>query len=209
MLIAFMLVLVSTPAHAERGCIINIAGIKVCGEILGQPLPPVATVTVRPPPLPPVTVTPRPRATVTEKVTVPGPTKTVTAHPRANDQSRVAPPAPTKTVTVSPPAPTRTALPEPVSTVTETVRPSPTGQTPTATVTIEPKPRDNASGDLDFSDGRVTLVEAGIGLITILALVGLLLLALYAGYVLGYKDKERRETDFLRAVLDSAKIRRR
>jgi hypothetical protein len=51
-------------------------------------------------------------------------------------------------------------------------------------------------------------VEAGIGLLTLLALIGLILLGMYAGYILGYKDKERKDTDFMRALLDSVKTRK-
>lgn len=189
-----------SPVHAqqvsaEKGCIINIAGITICGELL-EPLP---TVFV---PGPTVTLPP---------ITVPGPVATVTIRP------------PTQTETVIVPGPeTTVTVPGPESTVTVTPRAEPTPDAvPTETVTITPRQtlspsdtleEDDDSGffepEVDFGDGETTIGEVGIGTLTLLALVGLLLLTLYGGYILGYKDKERKETNFMRALLDQSKIGR-
>jgi hypothetical protein len=47
----------------------------------------------------------------------------------------------------------------------------------------------------------------GIGFI--FALMGLFLVGMYAGYVIGYKDHEKRDTHFMRSLLDSIKVRGR
>lgn len=62
--------------------------------------------------------------------------------------------------------------------------------------------------DVDLDDGEVTIVEAGLGTLALLALMALILVGMYAGYYLGYKDKEQKDTDFMRALLDAAALRR-
>ena len=202
--LAFVLAVVSvlglgTPSQAAEGCIINVAGIKVCGELL-EPLP---TVTIKPDPIiipgPTETVTVRPPAvTVTEPAQPPPPPETVTVEPEPVGPSQM----PQETVTE--PSETETV------TETTTVSPSETGQSSGEGGTIEPENGDEDffSPNIDFGDSDPTIAEVGIGLLATLALVGLLLLTLWAGYILGYKDKERKDTDFIRALLDSAKPRR-
>lgn len=186
-ILTLVLVLTPSSAQADDGCVLTVAGIKVCGTVLGQPLPAAVTVTVKPDPIiiagPTSTVTVRPPA---QTVTVPGPggstaTQTITATPKAG---------PTSTATDS-------------STVSNTE----TGQPTPRTGTIIPGGTVDYPA-VDFGDGHTTVVEAGIGLLALLALIGLLLLAMYAGYALGYKDRERKDTDFMRALLDSVKTRK-
>lgn len=190
LLLTFVLVLMPSTSSATPGCVITAGGLKVCGELLGQPLPAVITVTVTPDP-----------------VTLPGPTSTTTVHP------------PPVTVTLPGPVTTTTAMetPQPqIVTVTPDAVP-PVTQTTTIDnpSTGQPTPSHGTIGTneskdipaIDFGDGHTTIIEAGLGFLTLLALVGLLLLSLYAGYILGYRDRERKETDFMRALLDKIKSR--
>ena len=99
---------------------------------------------------------------------------------------------------------TETVTVEAVSTsvVTQTV-----GQEPTQRDRIAPDNEDKPD-PIDFGDGETTIVEAGLGALSLFGLVALLLLALYGGYVLGWKDKESKDTDFIGALLDQSKLRR-
>lgn len=99
-------------------------------------------------------------------------------------------------------------IPGPTETVTETttITASPTGQAVPEDGSVTPDAEEGPA--IDFGDGDTTIEEVGLGLLSIIALVGLLLLALYGGYVLGWKDKEKRDTDFMGALLDQAKLRR-
>lgn len=189
-------------AYAATGCIINVAGIKICGELLGQPLPEIVEVTVTAPP-----------------IRIPGPTQTVTVRPpRATVRApgpTVRIPGPTQTVTVVPEVPQPTGQPAPTRTVTETVTPTPTPppaprQEADQTDIVRPEPSEDGFFRFDFDpfDDEVTAGEVTVGLGAILGLLGLILLALVAGYILGYKDKEKKETDFMRALLERAKTRR-
>lgn len=178
-----------SSASAERGCVVSLAGLKVCGKLLGEPLPEIVTVTVRPDP-----------------IIVPGPTSTQTITPPP--VTVTAPPQPVQTVTVAPRPVTVTpdAVPNETVTVTTTPSASPTRQPEGDDGTIAP---DESVGPkaVDFGDGNITIFELGIGLASLLALVGLILLAMYAGYILGYRDKEAKDTRFMRALLDSVKSR--
>lgn len=203
------------PAVAQgQGCILDISGtigLVICGgEIIDRlPLPTITikgpTITL--PPLPPVTIRP-PR--VTETVTVPGPTTVVTQAPGGTETVYVVETVvgPTSNVTVST-TETTTARPSdgPTQTVTEqtetTVTASPTRQPEPDDGKVEPEPP-----AVDLGDGKTTIVEAGLGVLSLLALVGLILLGLYAGYVLGYKDRENKDTKFMRALLEQASLRR-
>lgn len=101
---------------------------------------------------------------------------------------------------------TRTVTADSVFTVvvTETAT---TGQTPRPDGKV--KADDEKKPDpIDFTDGETTIVEAGIGVLSLIGLMVLLLLALYGGYVLGWKDKESKDTDFIGALLDQSKLRR-
>jgi hypothetical protein len=193
-ILTLVLVLTPSSAQADEGCVLTVAGIKVCGTVLGQPLPAAVTVTVKPDP-----------------IIIAGPTSTVTVRPPAQTVTVPGPGGSTVTQTVRPAPQTITASPNagPPSTVTNTstVSSTETRQNPHRTDTIEPGGTVEIPS-IDFNDGHLTTPEASIGFLTLLALVGLLLLAMYAGYVLGYKDKERKDTDFMRALLDSVKIRK-
>lgn len=187
LLMAVVMAMAPSPSQADTGCVVNTLGIKICGELLGLPSAPVITVTV--PPVP---------------IEVPGPTVTVTAVPPPVTVTTTVP-GPGQTVTVTEPAaqgPTPDSVPGPS---TETVTVSPAGQDPVEGGTIvDNTPR---RPPIDFGDGTTTIVEAGIGVLTLLALVGLLLLTMYSGYIVGYKDHERKDTNFMRALLDTVKSR--
>ena len=184
-----MVVLTPSPAGAVPACIVDALGIRVCGELL-EPLP---TITIKPDP-----------------IIIPGPTETTTIKPPPVTVTVPGPEAPQETVTVTPEPEVVTETPDavPEETVTETTSPSPTGQPTDDGGTIAPDDNgesDFFSPDIDFGDGNPTVGEVGLGILTLLALVGLLLLSMYLGYILGYKDKERKDTDFLRALLDTVK----
>lgn len=147
--------------------------------------------------------------TVVKRIPQPRETRTVTRTvrpaPRVITKTvRVAVPGPTRTVAVPGPTVFRTAqvaVPGPTETITETVRPSPR-QDATKRATMDAD-RGFYSPDVDLGDDEVTAAEAGIGLLTLLALVGLILIAMYAGYTLGYKESEREDTHFMRALRDT------
>lgn len=146
------------------------------------------------------------------KVPVPGPTKTVTVRPQpvtvtatATQTNTVALPQETKTVAVPGPTRTVTPQPQPNETVTVTSSPSPTRQAGSEDGTIEAD--SGLDFSIDFGDGEVSTGEVVLGTLATFLLMGLILLALYAGYVLGWKDKERKEVEFMRAVLDSVKFK--
>jgi hypothetical protein len=137
------------------------------------PVPTVPPITI-PTTLPPIT-----ELIPGETVTVPGPTKTKTVQ------------GPTKTKTIT----------TPTQTVTEnsTVTADPTGQPGGNSGTIgEVDP----GGTVDFGDNDVTIQEVGIGILATIVFVALLLLTLWMGYVLGYKDADRENARFMDALLD-------
>jgi len=55
--------------------------------------------------------------------------------------------------------------------------------------------------------GVTTFQAAGIGLISLLLLIALMLFALWGGYALGYKNADRENTNFLRVLRDSMGVR--
>lgn len=181
-LFAAALLILTTPstASAAEGCVINVAGIKVCGELLG-PLP---TVTVHPDPIriPGPTVTLPPNTVPGPTIKVPGPTVTVTA-----------PPAPGSTSTV-------TATPAPVG---PSSLPTPTGQpSPTrGTVTPSQQPEQNTSPDDTRTKTETIVRYVTLGTLLTLALVALGILGLFLGYAMGQKDAQRNEDDFLKSLL--------
>ena len=153
---------------------------------------PVQTRTVTLPPLPRATETRfLPRPTETRTVIIPGEERTVTETQTRTREIFV----PSKTRTVLGPVVTETAAPETIS-VTETVTASPTRQPSTDSGTISP-------GDVFLDPPALTAPEAaGIGALTLLFLGGLVLLALWGGYVLGYKDSDRENRKFMAALRD-------
>lgn len=211
--VAIVLALVLTfstasSASAERGCVLDILGIKVCGELL-TPLP---TVTVTLPPPPPVTV----------KVTVPGPpgpTRTITA------PTLPGVPQPTKTVTVIRPGATatttKTSQPEAgptigptkgpgltnQSTATKTVTVSPSGQPVPTHGTLGPQAEHKPFFNLDTPAGVSRTV--GFGLLSLLALLVIILAGMAYAFRLGRRSQQDEDTNFIREVLDSMKSRGR
>ena len=209
-------------AQETEGCVITVAGIKVCGTLLGQPLPEVVEVTV---PGPTITLPP---VTVTDVVTIrPDPirvTETIRPAPVRITETVTLPPLPQATVTEIVPNETVTANPEPQATVTETVRPN--GQPdPTVTETVEvtsdpevTRQDDPESGtvepnndppffspEIDFGDDTVTAGEAGVGLLGALLIIGLILAGMSYGFRRGMAVENREEAYFLRSMLDRSK----
>jgi hypothetical protein len=201
----------NSSAHGSEDCFLDVRGtlgVTICG---GQPIDSVQ--------LPTVTLTETVVKTVTDTVTksVPGPTQTVTV--------------PGPTVTMGPPAPNTTIFqPGKTATVfiprqTVTVRATPDASVgpytaPPETRFAQPATRQDSKGratmkpdkitpfTIDIGDGDFTTAEAAVSLATLLALGALILAGMYAGYYIGYKDSEREDTNFMRALLDEAKIRR-
>lgn len=138
---------------------------------------------------------------VTQTVHIPGPTQTVTL-PGGTQTITVTPAPATQTVT-APNSPS--ALP--TATVTTTVQ----GGLGTTTVTSTPRQPQPTSGTLDPSGGGplagvpriVKVTGVGVGIIALLAL--LILLGLYGGYYMGYKDSDRADANFFRALLNNSK----
>lgn len=205
-------------AKGSDGCILDIRGtlgVTICGGEIVDSVP-----------LPRVTVTEnvvrRITDTVTEtirvrvpgptvRVTVPGPTSTVKI---PQDVETVFRPGETVTVFVSRgpqgvTTETATSAPRrgPVETVTETVTPSPPRQDPTDDATID-SPGEFFTPDINFGDNRPTVAEVGIGLLTALLILAITMLGMFYGYRIGRKRQENDETNFIRALLDEAKIRR-
>lgn len=189
---AILTLFTTPPAQAERGCVIDVLGIKVCGELLGQPLPPVATVTIKPDPIripgPTVTITPDP-----VEVPVPGPTETVVI------------PGPTETVTVGPnnePAPTVTVTPDAV--------PEPTGQPSESRGTVAPSPEPEVVTETETRTKTETIVrKVLLGTLATIAFAALGILALFLGYILGQRDAKKNEDNFLESLRDSVRLSKR
>lgn len=191
-LTAILTLFTPSTANAAEGCVIDVLGVKVCGTIV-SPLP---TITVKPSPIivpgPTVTLPPVPGPTQTVHVPIPGPTRTVQI------------PGPTTTVTVQP------NNPQPSSGPTVTVTPDavPTGQpTPSrATVTPSPEVKTKTVTQTETQNKTETIVKGiALGLLVLIVLAALGVLALWIGYILGYKGAERNETRSLRNMLDMLK----
>lgn len=143
--------------------------------------------------LPPVTVT-LPGATAT--VRVPGPTVKVPGPPGPTATvTQIVPGAPGATITRAP----QTVTASPTATVTENPTVSPSGQPTTDGGTIGPDSNDTV---LTFPKVELNTPEAvGLGIGAILFLMLLILLGMWAGYYLGYKDSEKNEANFLKTLL--------
>lgn len=175
-----------------------------------------------------------PGPTTTQTVTVPGPTATATATVRVPGPTQTVRPAPIRTTTTVRPAPVRvtetattvrTVTPAPVRiTTTRTVTPEPKTVTETATITAEPAPRQEPPtrgtmeddrgffSGIDIDDGDITAAEAGLGVVSLLALILTGLFVLYAGYLMGWRsgkaDADEEEAHFMRSLLESSKLRK-
>lgn len=146
---------------------------------------PVVTVT-----LPPIKIPGPPGPTVIRTLTIPGPTNTV----------RV--PGPTSTVTVTE-APTVTS--------TRTVTAPPVTETVTATVFQTPRQQPVDSGTLDPETEYIpigvpklsAIEQVGLGFLAVLLISGLIIIGMWSGYYLGFKESDAKETGFLKALLNN------
>jgi hypothetical protein len=203
LVLGLVLALFPQPAEAGTGCVISVAGVKVCGELLGQPLPEVVKVTV---PGPTVRVTstvkvqgptvriPGPTTTVpggTKTVTVPGPTTFVTR--------------PGETVTAPFDGSTPNVTPGPTATATVTSVPTPTRQDPTPSGRLDPN--DDGSGILDFPDINSPKEALGLGLLSILVIALLTAGGMAYGFYRGRRSMMHEDTRFMRDLLDEAAIK--
>jgi hypothetical protein len=141
----------------------------------------------------PVVEIPVPGPTSTSTITLPphpGPTKYVTLPPETHTMTA---PSQTKTVRATE-TKTITAAPQPVPSA---------GQQPTESVTIGPGPN---HGFFDFPDNpEEAATTAGIGVL--LALI-VALIALWLGYIFGYKDAEKADVKYLKALRDKMYVRK-
>lgn len=182
------LAIAPSPAHADDTCVITTMGIKVCGEAFT--------------PLPTITVAPEP-------IIIPGPAETVTIYP----------PQATVTTSVLPQPGSTTTVTEPGSTTTVT-DPAPVGQSdsPTETVTETATVSENATAtgqdppdhdrvDPDDSTSFVpdSVIEyVGVGLLSILVLLFMILVGSLYGFYRGKKFSEGQEKKFLDNLLNMA-----
>lgn len=153
-----------------------------------DPVVPPITVTLPGISLPPIVKTvrvPGPTATAI----IPGPQSTV----RVPGRNTTA----TTTVTITKAAQTFTERPS-AATQTTTVTSTPR-QTGTKGATIEPAPND---GGVTIPETRLNKIQTiGVGTLAVIIVAGLIILGMYGGYYLGYKDSDKAEAKFLRAML--------
>lgn len=134
-------------------------------------------------------------------VRVPGPTETVRI-PGPTETVRI--PVDTETVTDRPNNVGPSAAP--TETVTATV--GPTGQPTTSRDTVTASPEPEVVTETETRTKTETIVRnVLLGTLATVVLVGLGILALWIGYVLGYKGAERNEARSLRNMLDAIKSR--
>jgi len=162
------------------------AGVVVLNTVVNLPPGPTVEVTL-------------PQQTVT--VHVPGPSSVQTI--------RVPVPGPTQSVTVTEPVvgPTKTVHETEHSTETSTI-------TATATITKSTGQVDNGGGTIDHEPsthgGPIPQIDtpakaAVLGLGLLIILLAIVLLGLYLGYILGYKDSDRANANFMNALLGKFK----
>lgn len=134
---------------------------------------------------------------VTQTIPVPGPTQTETV----TDKVTVTLPGTTETVTI--PANEKTvSVTLPPETVTKTVEVAQdrSRQPGADSGTIESRPEEG--GSAVFPEVRLDRVQvAALGFLTVFAMMSLVLIGMYSGYYLGYKDSDREEAQFLRSLL--------
>jgi hypothetical protein len=168
------------------------AGIIVLDQTIN--LPPGPTVTL--PPLPGATITvhvPGPVETATVRVPVPGPTQSVTATQTLS--------GPTSTVTVS--GPTKSVTANSTQTATVTASES-SGQVGNGGATMDPTPVVN-DPVISIPNIETPAQAAVVGLGLLALLTAIVLLGLYAGYVLGYKDADKENAGFMKAMISKVK----
>lgn len=176
---------IQNPKSLKITC--KVAGVVVLNQTIPLPqLPPIT--------LPPVTLPGQPPITIR----IPGETQTVRPPPVTKT---VTPDGPTATVTDRVPNRTQTVTVTPGATSDVT----PGGQDGGEGDTIEPEEND----PIDFGDDDVTIQEVGLGTLAIFLLVGLVLLAMWGGYYIGYRDADRENADFMDALLTKTVRKRR
>lgn len=223
-LLAFVLALLPAPSASAcsltvKSVLPNIVQITGCGQTASYTIPELLTGrTVGPINLP--TVTLPPVVGPTKIIRIPGPTKTRTA---VRYRLR------TRTVTVPGPT-TRVTLPGKTKTKPVLVVPPTVTRTVAVYKTVYPKihkhmrsrqpmpihakmgQHNGSSGffspTIDWGDHHVTAGEVGLSLLTLIALGLGGLFLMYLGYYVGYKDSERADTNFMRALRDQMSLRR-
>jgi hypothetical protein len=182
----------------------NSSSLLICDGNLVKKIPiPVISTTVT---IPAPTAPPAP-AVPTVTVTVPGPTQTV-----YRPGKKIEVPGPTKTIYYAE-IETRTKYlpyPKPVF-LTETVTASGQPNQTSATVGSAPSPSsgEETSGGNDTASpfSKVPAKIIGISTLTALALLALILLGMYIGYYIGYKDSDKENANFMAALSDSIIVR--
>lgn len=132
-----------------------------------------------------------PGPTETRFVRGPTTTRTVTQTQQAPEQTR--------TITAAPETVTQSASPQAPVTETVTASPEPPRQTGT---------EDDTMGDTE-DDPAITIPETdlstpevvGLGTLAILIIAALIVLGMWAGYYMGYKDSDKVEAKFLKSLL--------
>ena len=162
------------PRHVRIVC--SVAGTVVLNTVVTLPVVTLPPVTIKPPT---VTVRP-PQATTT--VRIPGPTVRI--------------PGPTKTVGV--PGPTITVGPSELPTAASTATVTVTRQPRVSSATVEPNISDPVVDNKSTTVERVTKIS-----LTLLAALIAALVFLYLGYILGFKDKSRKDAKFFDAIREA------
>lgn len=160
----------------------TLAGAVVVNTVVAIPNGPTVTVS-----LPPIRTTQTvevqgPRSTATINVPVPGPTQTVTS-------------------VVTAPGPTVTAN-GPTSTATVSVTETASGQPTPGPATLGPSESGSPDSAGVFIPSPTTVKGAAITGGILLALVALLLIALFSGYTLGYKESDMATVAWIKRLLD-------
>jgi len=198
----------TTVAPSIASCtIVKQAGVNIqfqCTDVLGNVIP-AGQITVEPQVIVSEIIknVPGPTVTATATVKVPGPIRTIRP-PQATRTVTVIRPQVTVTKTLPPPpraTRTLTSAPE-TTTITASPTETPSRQTGTNDGTVR-QGRTFFSLDINPRDGKITAGEAGLGILAILGIIGLFYLGLYLGYYLGFKNKEKDDTHFMRALRDS------
>lgn len=196
------------PTPAIASCtIVKQAGVNIqfeCVDGLGNTIP-AGQITVEPQVIVSEIIKNIPGPTVTATVRVPGPVRThrVTIRP-APIVKTIRPPQVTVTKTLAPkPRPTRTVT----ATATETIVNEVTRQPTPESGRVEDNEPDRGffTPDVNFGDNNITAGEAGIGLLSALLIIVMIMSGMGYGFRRGLKAGESGESDFLRTLLDRSK----